>query len=225
MTGSLALIHGRDRGLPRGRSSLPRTVVLAAQEQRLRRAMISASAEKGYSSVTITELVGRARVSPNVFYQHFADKEACFLAAAGEGCELMFARIEDATADLPRDAPAADRLRLSLRAYLAFLSDEPEFARVFLIDALAAGPRALEGFVAAQRRFASATSAWHRRARREGAPWSELPAEAFQAIVGSLHELVVSHVREGRTEELSALEDPMLEIHLAICSGWRARTE
>ena len=223
MAGSLALIHGNRRGLPRGRSSLPRESVLATQERRLRRAMIALTAEKGYGAVTITDVVRAARVSPNVFYEHFASKEACFLAAAQGGRDLMFDRIAQAAAALPEDAPAGERLRVSVRAYLKFLADEPEFARVFLIDVLCAGPALLEQFVEAQRRFAAATRAWHRRARREGAPWPELPEDAFEGIVGALHHLVVSRVREGRFSELAALEEPALQIHLAICSGWTPR--
>jgi len=219
-SGTLARTHGEQPGLPRGRSGLPRRVVRAAQRDRLLRAVISAVADKGYADVTVADIVERARVSRNAFYDHFPDKEACFLIANDEGCELMFTRIREATRALGPDVPAVERLRAALRAYLEFLAAEPEFARTFLIDALAAGPDAREHFVAAQKRFATNGRAWYRRAEREHRSWPKLPDEVHAAIVGAVHELVVARVREGRTAELLQLEETVLQLHMAVFGGW-----
>lgn len=218
--GTLARVHGTRPGLPRGHASLPRKAVRAAHRGRLLRAMTAASADKGYASVTIADIVQRARVSRNVFYEHFADKEACFLAAREEGVELMFARIAQATRAQGADAPATSRLRAALRAWLQFFVDEPEFARTMLIEAFAAGPRATVQFVAAHRRFAANTRSWYMRARREHPAWPSIPDEVHVAIVGALHELAVTRVREDRTAQLPELEDTAFNLHMAVLSGW-----
>src|SRR5437773_3415049 len=144
--GSLAREHHGLPKLPRGRSSLPRSVVRTAQRERVLRAVIAAVGEKGYAAVPVADVVNGARVSRQAFYEHFADKEECFLAASDEGTELMFRRVLEATRSLPRRATPRERLHAGVRAYLEFLTAEPEFARTFLLEALAAGPRAVERF-------------------------------------------------------------------------------
>ena len=58
-------------------------VAAPASETRARilAAMGALVSEKGYATVTIDDLARSARISKRTFYDHFADKEACFLAA------------------------------------------------------------------------------------------------------------------------------------------------
>ena len=91
--GTLARTHEGQPGLPRGRSSLPQQDVRASQRQRLLRSAIAVVSESGYQQVTVADIVRRAKVSRGAFYEHFANKEECFLAATAEGRELMLARV------------------------------------------------------------------------------------------------------------------------------------
>lgn len=218
-TGTLARTHLGQVGLPRGSSTLPRAEAGAAQLDRLLRAMIAAAAE-GYAGATVGEVVRRARVSRRVFYQHFADRDECFLAAADAGIELLFEHISAATRSLPPSASAADHLRASIRAYLRFLSEEPEFARCFLVAALAAGPVATDRFAAAQARFATRNRRWHQRARQTEDRWPPVPDAVHCAAVGALHQLVVGPVRSAATKDLADLEDVAFDIHIALYLGW-----
>jgi AcrR family transcriptional regulator len=194
--------------------------VAQAQRERLVRAVIAAAAEVGYADTTVADIVRRARVSRSAFYDHFTDKEHCFLAATADACEVMFTTISTATQALDRRAPALEHARVGLRAYLGFLADEPEFARCLIIEAYAAGPRSLEGIVVAQERFADNMREWHRRARRAHPQWPAVPREVHGALVGAIHQLVVGHVRGGRTAELPDLEDIAFRLHLAVYLGW-----
>ena len=218
--GTLAQTHGQKPGLPRGSSGLPRDDVAEAQRERLLRAVIAAAAEDGYAAVTVAGIVRRARVSRSAFYDHFVDKEACFLAATGDACAVMFERIAAATQAIGRGEPALDRARAALRAYFRFLADEPEFARCLIIEAYAAGPRSLAGIVAAQEQFADNMRRWHGRARRANPDWPAVPREVHDALVGAIHQLVVGLVREGRTAEVPGLEDITFRLHLAVYLGW-----
>ena len=71
--------------LPRGPHRLAREEVLASQRGRMLAAIAEAVAEKGYAATTVADVVGRAGVSRKTFYEHFADKEECFLAAWDAG--------------------------------------------------------------------------------------------------------------------------------------------
>jgi AcrR family transcriptional regulator len=217
--GSLAGTHDGKPGLPRGRSRLPVPDVRASQLRRLRRATIAAVAEAGYAAVTVADIVRRAKVSRAAFYAHFADKEDAFLAATREGGQLMSDRVVAATRALPAGAPDEDVLRAGCRAFLEFLVDEPAFARVFYVDMPTAGPRAVERFDQADRRFAAMTATWHARARTRHPEWPAVPADAYQALAGAYAELVRSRVRAGRTQTLPELEDTLVSLHLAVLAA------
>lgn len=105
--------------LPRGRHRLSREQVVSSQRLRMLAAMAAAAAAAGYVRTSVAEVLRRARVSRETFYEQFADKEDCFLAAYDTGVEL------------------------TLAAYLRALADRPDFARTFLIEIYAVGPPAL----------------------------------------------------------------------------------
>jgi AcrR family transcriptional regulator len=223
--GTLAGTHEGRPGLPRGRSRLPLPAVRASQRERLLRSVIAAVSEMGYPAVTVADIVRRARVSRVAFYDHFADKEECFLSATGEGRELMIARIVAATRGLPADASDDDVLRVGLRAYLAFLAGEPAFARVFYLHMPAAGARAVDRLDAAQAQFADLTRHWHERARERHRSWPAVPAAAYLALAGATAELVRSLVHAGRTGALPELEDTLVPLHLAVLAARRWPTD
>jgi AcrR family transcriptional regulator len=217
--GSLAGSHEGKPGLPRGRSRLPAKDVRASQVDRLRRAVIAATAEDGYPKVTVGDIVRRAKVSRAAFYTHFTGKEACFLSATREGSKLMSDRVVAATHALPPGTADEDVLRAAYRAFLAFLTDEPAFARVFYIDMTAVGPRATGRIEAAERHFAEMTATWHQRARTRHPEWPAVPEEAYLALTGATTELVRSTIRGGHADSLRNLEDTLVALHLAVLAA------
>ena len=70
----------------------------AGHRARLTEGLAAAIAEKGYAAVTIADVVRVARVSKRTFYEHFADKEACFLALYAETTEELLELIGIAVA-------------------------------------------------------------------------------------------------------------------------------
>jgi AcrR family transcriptional regulator len=215
----LAEVFDAERpGLPRGRTSLPPEQVRLAQRERLLRAVMAAVAEKGYAAATVADVVARARVSRAAFYEQFADKEACFLAAAAAGSEVLVSRVTAGAAaergSSPPDAVAA--LRGAIAAYLAICAEEPAFARCLLVELLAAGPRALALRNLGYGELARLFRAWHRTARARNPDWPEVPAQTHAAAVGAIHELVFVPVSAGRTGDLPALEEPLLALLLAL---------
>ncbi|KAA9153508.1 TetR/AcrR family transcriptional regulator [Amycolatopsis acidicola] len=216
--GSLARTHERSPGLPRGRASLPADAVRAAQRERLIRAIISAAAENGYPNLTIAEVVSRAKVSRAAFYAHFTDKAGCLLEAALHGRQLLIGHIRARTHALPPETPPEEVLRVSCRAFLEFLTDEPEFARVFYLELPGAGPMAIGRSVEAQHAYALLNESWHRRARRLDPSVPAVPPEAFHAAVGATTELVRAAVHNGHPA-LPDLEDTLVSLHLALLAG------
>ena len=223
-TGTLAGTHAGKPGLPRGRSRLPAPAVHASQRERLLQAAVAAVAQKGYATVTVADIVRRARVSRAAFYAHFADKEDCFLSATREGGRLMSARMASATRAVPPGAPEEQALRAAFLAYLTFLADEPAFARAAYVYAPTAGPMAAEQLDAATRRMADLNRKWHARARTRHPEWPSVPGDAYQALSGASHELIRSIVRAEQTEALPDLEETLMSLHMAVLAArsWTA---
>lgn len=217
--GALARTHEGEPGLPRGRSRLPAEAVRTAQRQRLLRAVIAAVAQAGFRDVTVADIVRRARVSRAAFYAQFSGKEDCFLAATREGGRLMADRVVAAARSLPANTPAEDLLRAGFAAFLAFLAEEPAFARAFYIEMPAAGPQAVARIDAAQHRFAEMNRIWHDRARRDNPAWPAVPYEAYFALAGATAELVRAEVRNNKIHAVTGLKGTLVALHLAVLAA------
>ena len=203
--------------LPRGRHAAPRDVVRQTQRARMLDAMVQSVAEKGYARVAVADVVERAGVSRKTFYEQFANKEECFVAAYDDGVDRLLAAIDAALATLAPDWLAA--ARRAVEVYLDAMAASPAFARAFLIEALGAGPVALARRRAVQDRFAAQLEAVHRRARADIPDIPEVPPHTFRAAVGAVNELVTAHVLERGADTLPELTDAILDVHLALLVG------
>ena len=175
--------------------------------------MAETVAVKGYAATTVGDVVAGAGVSRKTFYEHFRDKEECFLAAFDSGVDALL----DAIASAEPDEPTRMSLvRARVRAYLRTLAARPAFARAFLIEVFAAGPRALDRRQRVLTRFEEFLQSLHAEARREFPDLPQVADVVWVAAVGALNEVVTQHLRVGRIEELPELEDVLVEIQAAL---------
>ncbi|MGH8974189.1 MAG: TetR/AcrR family transcriptional regulator [Acidimicrobiia bacterium] len=202
--------------LPSGRHGLTRESVVASQRGRLIEAMAGVVAEKGYGPATVADVVERAGVSRRTFYEQFADKEACFLAAYSTGVELMLTRIRQAVERLP-EAGWRARARAGVETYMAVLAEEPEFAVASHIEILSAGPAGLERRAVMIGVFTQLWQGLHARARQEEPDRiPELPPEVFATLTGGLEELVRERLRTSGAGSLPGLAESVLAAALSI---------
>ena len=149
--------------LPRGRHRLDRKEVVSSQRRRLLVAMSEAVAERGYAKTSVAEVLKRARVSRETFYEHFQNKEHCFNAAYDGAASRLAAEIGAGLTASSEGRDVAKRLNDLLRRYLTTLEGEPALARTFLVEVYAAGPAALERRVEVQSRFVDLVSSVRER--------------------------------------------------------------
>jgi AcrR family transcriptional regulator len=116
----------------------PRGVLAAGQRERILAATEQLIAEKGCAGATIEGIVKLAGVSSVTFYEHFRNKEECFVAAFDSA-------VEEASAELREAVPASgsweDRVRAGLAALLGAIDAEPARARLCFVEAQKGGPR------------------------------------------------------------------------------------
>jgi AcrR family transcriptional regulator len=196
-------------GLPRGRSSIPASEVRAQYEDRLLHAMVAVVADRGYAAVTVSDVLAAARVSRAGFYSCFpGGKEECFLTACRMGGRILRAHIRSAVRAQPEQAPVDEVLRASIRAYLEFLTLEPAFARVFMVDMLAAGGDAAARYARVVAALAADTAAWHRSAG------GSAPEETYELLASALAHTAALRIRRGDGHRLLELEEAAVELHL-----------
>src|SRR4051794_13889878 len=199
----------RTPALPRGRHAAPREVVWQSQRGRLLAAMAEVVGTKGYGPVAVADVIAGAGVSRKTFYEHFDNKEECFLAAYDAGVELMLDAIDAAIRDaVAGGSPAI--ARAGTARYLEMLAANPAFARTFLVEVLAAGPRALERRARVHARFADQLATIHRAAGGGAEP--SPPPHVFRACVGAIHELVTDHVLHRGAETVPSLLDALVDV-------------
>ena len=177
--------------LPRGRHALDRDVVVLSQRTRLLDGMVRAVAERGYSAATIADALRHARVSRATFYEHFAGKEECFLAAYEMAARVHHRRVVEAAEAEPE---WRHRLRAGTTEYLEALDEEPVYARALMIEVGAAGPRAAALRGEAIMRYATLQREWYAGERERFPLLPPLPARVFEASAVAGNQLVTDEL-------------------------------
>jgi AcrR family transcriptional regulator len=173
------------------------------QRDRLLHGMAATVARRGYAATPVAEVLKAAGVSRRTFYEQFADKEDCFLAAYDAIVRVCTKRM---VAAYHAGKTWEDAIAFAYDALLGTLAAEPDFAHLGVVDVLAAGPRALARREATLRRFARFIDFTRERAEAVETP----PTLVGQAIVGGIHEVVYSQLVRGRAARLPRLTDELL---------------
>lgn len=164
------------------------------QRARIVDAIIESCAEKTYAATTITDIVGKARISRTTFYKHFDDKRACFDAAVDHCVSELQKVAADAHPD--GDEPAA-ATRKAAAAVLAALADRPGFAQLLSGDAIAVDPAVIERY---RRATIPALEALWNGHGDEMRPHLD-PRLAF----GQAQVLLLNQIASGKTDRLPEL--------------------
>jgi len=198
--------------LPAGRHGLPRDFVLKNQRERIVTALVDCVAERGYNATTVARITKAASVSRRTFYEHFADKEACFLAA--------YAMVADHIVDSMQAAAASfdewpQQVRAALATMLRFLAGEPELARLCMIEPVAAGGEIAACHRATMQRFVEIL----RAGRPEHSGDRPLPEVTEETLVGGVVSLIVREISAGQAKRLEKLLPDLVELVLAPYLG------
>ncbi|HEY1457410.1 MAG TPA: TetR/AcrR family transcriptional regulator [Solirubrobacteraceae bacterium] len=192
--------------LPPGRHGLSRQLVADSQRERILRAMAQAAAEHGYANVSVAEVLKRAGVSRETFYEQFSNKEACFLAVYDEAVAVIMKELREALPPPPwasHDGPL-ERLGRFFESYLDALESEPALARAALIESYAAGPVSILRRAEGQARGAEAIAAM------VGAK-DERQRFACTALVAMIVGLATQRIASGQGEQLQDLHAPLMD--------------
>lgn len=203
----------------RGRDGPTDDEVASHQRARLYRAMVRAVAAGGYGATTVRQLSALAGVSTRTVYELFsAGKQECFFSAYDAAIRRMARRVAVAYIS-ERDRER--RLARALEAFACEVSDEPEAARLVLVEVFAAGPAALERMEHAQRLFAGMVDL----SFRQTADGVATPPVLVKGVVAGAARVARVRLLAGRERELPALTGELLEWALSYRSPAAATLE
>ena len=187
----------------------------AAETHRIRilEGMAGVLAEKGYQAATIADIAKHARVSKRTFYEHFTDKQACFIACYVTASEFLIQTIVNAAS---RDMPWEKRSRAATYAYLFALESRPGLTRALMMDIYGAGPEALKVRRTVQNRFADQLRRLVDQGRKDKPGLRKLSPAMAAAVIGGINELVLLAVEEGRTQALTQLANTADDLLRAV---------
>ena len=182
------------RVLPKRGRGITRRTVRESQRWRMLEAITEAVARRGYAESSVADVIELAGVSRKTFYEHFRDKEDCFLKAY----EVLSARLVASmqSAAKPRMSVAARR-RAQMTQFIAALVHDPLVARAFMVDVLGAGERALRARERVNASFGEAVLG------------ASVSPERRAAIVGGVNAVVVGAFLDDRAAELPAAIDDL----------------
>lgn len=176
-------------------------------------AFVALAADRGVGAVTISDIVREAGTAKRTFYEHFRDKDDCFLQAFEVASELMVGTVIDTVAAEPD--PVA-RIEVGSRAYLDALVAHPEFTRLFLTHMRAGGPAVAERWTVWVEMLAGVLVAWRVESR---GTHPELPGlTQLQAIaaISAINEIVsITLLREG-IDGIGQIADELVALTVAF---------
>jgi AcrR family transcriptional regulator len=176
------------------------------QRARILAAMAEVACERGAANVTVAHVVTRSGVSRRTFYELFADREDCFIAAFDEAVERVAAPVVSA---YRRPGRWQERIRAALTALLAIIDEEPKVGRLTIVEALAAGPRALEHRRGLLTHAVAAVAEGHTEVKSGKLTPSPLAAEG---VVGAVLSVLYDRLLDTPSRSLLELAGPLMAL-------------
>jgi AcrR family transcriptional regulator len=196
---------------PPGRQPLSREFISQHQRARIIGALAEEVAARGYHAVTVADVVRRAGIARNTFYDNFSSKEDCFLAAQQYAVDNALGRVIE-TASEVESWPA--RVNAGLAAFLRYVASEPALARTCMVEALSAGPASVERYERSLQSFVPLF-----RIGRTVSTHSPLPDTLEEAIIGGIFWVIYKRIMDGETERMEELLPELVEFALTPYMG------
>lgn len=168
------------------------------QRERILAAVADASSTSSYAAMSVEDIISSAGISRRTFYEHYKNKHEAFLAAYDEAAERLLAAVAAAQASA---TGFTDRVRSGIQIFLALLAADPSFARMCIVEVMAAGPDAVARRNRAMRAFGAMIE------RDADELLDERPPSALTAetVVGGIYDVIYNRIQQGQVHELPRL--------------------
>jgi AcrR family transcriptional regulator len=197
---------------PPGRQQLSREFIAAHQRARIVAALAAETTDRGYRAVTVADIVRRAGIARNTFYENFSSKEDCFLAAQDLGVEEALRRVVESAGEAES---WEERVAAGLAAFVGYVTEEPALARTCIVEALSAGDAARERYERSLQEFVPFFEA----GREQSAHRDDLPENLEGLIIGGIFWILYRSIVRGETDAIEEMLPELVDFALAPFIG------
>ena len=180
----------------------------STQRERVLKGMIRVTDRDGYHGASVSAVITEAGVSRPTFYEHFVDREDCFVASIAFAQEHLMSMTDAAL----ESSPPSRALACAVGALINFVNAERELGRFLTAEAMAGGPRAPDARDQGIARIASAIEKAHRRVSAD----MIAPDLESRVLIVGVYRLLATRLRRGE-RWISKLSDEL--------TGWIGRYE
>jgi AcrR family transcriptional regulator len=190
--------------LSSGPRKMEAEAVARHQRGRLQGAMVEAVARHGLGETTLRELVSLAGVSKSTFYEHFKDKQDCFLATFDDVIREIDRRVGDAF-DEPGDLRA--KLLAGVGAVLDVTAEEQAAASLVVVDSLTLGAAAVP-----HRERAAGLFEHQIKEMLDASPAPrKVSPLTVRGIVSGIRNCIYRHLRAGTADQLPGVAESIVD--------------
>jgi TetR/AcrR family transcriptional regulator, fatty acid metabolism regulator protein len=171
------------------------------RHQRILDAALSVFSKRGYREAVVDDIASKAGTSKGGVYFHFPGKQAIFFALLDRSADMLFNRINER---LEGEPDPISKVEVALHTLLRTFASHRILARLFLVEALGAGPDFHMRIHGIHGRFVSLIENHLNQAVQQNLIHPLDTGVASLAWFGALNQVVVNWVLE---EAKSPLED------------------
>jgi AcrR family transcriptional regulator len=177
------------------------TTTREEQHARLMEGLAAAIREKGLAQTQVSDIVAHAHASRRTFYNHFEDKEACFVELMNTLSDAFLEAVDRA---IDREQPIATQIEQAIDTYLGLVTGDPALTSTFASPALG------ERTVVAQRegfeRYAELIVSVVESDSARDPKVAPITIERAYMLVSGLHQTLVRALVRGEGVERAAYE-------------------
>ncbi len=185
---------------------------MSARRKELTRIAARLFAERGYQGTSLADLAEALGVQKASLYHHIASKEDLLWEVACEGAEAFHAALDT----VPAAAPAAERIRLALRAHLSIVAGQLDVATVFVREWRHLSDERRGAFLAERRRYEERVRELFRAGVEESQLRTDLDVATSALLFLSAANWAYTWLRPG-----SPTDDLADRLYVALLDGMR----
>ena len=170
---------------------------------------------KSLAEVSVVNIVAAAHVSKRTFYEHFPDRDQCFLALYKLLGERIIEVTGAAASGAGEDVPFSSRVRSAFQAYMSELLQHPKLSMALYMGILGAGEQGLMLRQRVNEQFANVILCALQKKKNWLAPNATTDRYAMLGAIAGANELILYAMQQGSPEALANVA-PAIE---ALVSG------
>jgi AcrR family transcriptional regulator len=149
------------------------------------------------------DIAREASVSKRTFYEHFANKEACFLALYKENSARILEVLRAAV--VQPELPVIERINRGAEAYLAVMQSQAPLMKRLYIDILKLGDEGMQAKRQVVQQFADLLTGVYEEEKQKLPGMPALNPELVLGVIAGLNELILFKIEDGEADRLIEL--------------------